>query len=1296
MFLGGKPIEVLGKLYYRTAGGDLIDLPSDMTAAQVIQLEADARAAITKVGKGPPPQPVPDVKKLDKKEDKKTKLKPFAKGKKPGAAGKGGGKPKAGGSPSLSKVGPGKVAQYLAAKAAPIMAKGFARMQQLRTSQQKHDEAADKRTQAEASVVIPASEGQSKSNSAQVTVVGDRPAPKVDADKGKQTLQATLRENMPRKIEDVDNFKRDMKGQHTGAEVLKTMQGDKSAVVSTFQDMGHTPPPAPREHEPVALPPTEIAPATGPMNLGKDGIAPLQKEHTDLSNYTNEGDKKLTEEGVTQEQLNMVDSGDLATANKEKKGMETAAKNEPIAVQKFAQEQEKNVEKDLKQEETKRRADMNAKRKAGLGATRNKQQGAKSELEKKREEVAKKINGIYTTAQDKVKKRLADLETQSMKRFDDGNDKATKVFENEVNRDIEAFKDDRYSGWFGWARKIRDWIKGIDDLPAIKAIFDRNREKFVATINKLVENISADNKRVVQECKDELQRARTEIKEYVDKLGPSLKDIGKKAADEMSSKLDELDKFVAKKEEDLQNKLKDKQTAAIKAIDEKIEKMKEAMAGALAKLGKLLLWAAKKFFTWALEKFGFSLSTIDSIINKGAAVLKAIFTKPIQFVKNLVRAAINGFKNFGKNFPKHLKDALFEWLTDSLKGVKLPQTWDLKGIVSVALQMIGISKAEVRSVMVEVMGEPTVAHLERTFTLAKTLITEGPMAAWEQLKGMVSDLSDAFVQAVKDYIQQKIIEQAIVTVLAIFVPGAGIIKAIITIYDTIVFFIKKAKTIFEMIGSFLGSIAEIAAGNVGAAADALEKGLARGLVLVISFLASLARLSGITKAIRDAIQKLRAKVRGVLLKIAKWVWEKGRRLGNIIRGQDARSPEEKQRDLNRAVAELRPRVAELLRRGLPRPLLLARLALWRRQYKLTALRLERGDILAVINPTVNMYHVDEITLGAVLEPILQRAEARHLREELARPESRARMTRARGALASGELLPTGLTPIELGATIRGASSGDIPTFMSQTRGEDRRLRVMSVPAHPYTLAFVEKAEDRPSGHPPRFTSVRSVSVTHPTFQSEQPTHRLTYLERHLPGQTMPALGPGGINRWIAAHPGEPLHPAIAGLTAEVETARYPGNLAAHRLASSLAAPHVGATLAAMRDPRQVGGAQIIATPAEHVHGLMAGMATGDSARAAQARLTGQPLTSTQRRAERVRHGSYAVIFNTLRQALQQNPQNLLVAPGGPALQELAAQFERWLAASLPRQLDQTDEEVRRLARDLENRLFVFLRETRPR
>jgi hypothetical protein len=185
--------------------------------------------------------------------------------------------------------------------------------------------------------------------------------------------------------------------------------------------------------------------------------------------------------------------------------------------------------------------------------------------------------------------------------------------------------------------------------------------------------------------------------------------------------------------------------------------------------------------------------------------------------------------------------------------------------------------------MVAVMGEPVVAGLEKTFTLVKTLITEGPMAAWEQLKEMAAEMRDAFIDAVKDFIKTKIIEQAIQWLVSVFVPGAGIIKAIIGIYDTVVFFIQKAKQIAKMIADFLGSIADIAAGNIGAAAAAMERGLARGLSLVINFLAALLRLTGITAKIRGAIQKVRAKVDNVLAKVAHWIADKAKKVFGVVK-----------------------------------------------------------------------------------------------------------------------------------------------------------------------------------------------------------------------------------------------------------------------------------------------------------------------------------------------------------------------------------------------------------------------------
>ncbi len=868
-----------GKRMFKRQNGEMIELPPDMSIFEAIKIEMEALAAEKKLGKGPPPKPVPVIKK-DKKEPEKKKPKGDQKKKGPGdkGKGKGGGAGKA----AMLAVGKSLVSKYLVGKASPVLMAGIAKLAKLKMNEQTHEDAAQKLGNTTKAVVHPPSEGQAKSNTGQVGDVDAKPAPKPDPQKAKDKLKQSLEENIPSSIEDVDNFKKNKKGQHISSDVMGVVNTDKNAVTGTFNEVTATPAPAPPEQIPEALPPEEVQPATPGMNLGTGAVAPLQKEHTDVSNYNKEADAKLQEEGVSQEQLDMVDSGDLAEANKEKKDMKKKSVTEPAQITQFAKTETTKIDTDLKKEETKEKDNLKKQRKGALGNTAGKQKATKSALEKKREEVAAKINLIYTTAQTSVKKKLDNLETAAMKKFDDGNAAASKEFEDNVKREIDAFKDRRYSGFWGWAKKAKDWLLGMDDLPEVKAIFDNNRAAFVGKIDKLVAEIGEENKRVVQECKDELANAKKQIKEYVDKLGPDLKDAGKKAQDEMNEKLEELDKFVAKKEEELQNKLKDKQQAAIKAIDEKIEKMKEAMSGALSKLGKLLLLAAKKFFTWALEKFGFSLADIEGIINKGAAVLKAIFTQPIKFVKNLMNAALTGFKNFGKNFLKHLQDALFEWLTGSLEGLVLPKTWNAQGILGLLLQMIGISYQNIRKHMVTVMGEPVVAGLEKSFTLVKTLITEGPMAAWEQLKEMAGEMKEAFIEAVKDFIKMKIVEQAIQWLVSLFVPGAGIIKAIVGIYDTVMFFIQKAKTIMQMVGNFLSSISDIAAGNIGAAADAMENGLARGLSLVINFLAALLRLNGITAKIKAALEKIRAKVDGVMHKVAVWIKDKaGKMFGGI-------------------------------------------------------------------------------------------------------------------------------------------------------------------------------------------------------------------------------------------------------------------------------------------------------------------------------------------------------------------------------------------------------------------------------
>jgi hypothetical protein len=71
-----------------------------------------------------------------------------------------------------------------------------------------------------------------------------------------------------------------------------------------------------------------------------------------------------------------------------------------------------------------------------------------------------------------------------------------------------------------------------------------------------------------------------------------------------------------------------KLTAKIRAVLVKITGKVENMMVKVAKLGKLLLEAAKKFFTWALQKFGYSLREIEGIINKGAKSSKPSSPSP--------------------------------------------------------------------------------------------------------------------------------------------------------------------------------------------------------------------------------------------------------------------------------------------------------------------------------------------------------------------------------------------------------------------------------------------------------------------------------------------------------------------------------------------------------------------------------------------------------------------------------------------------------------------------------------------
>jgi hypothetical protein len=755
----------------------------------------------------------------------------------------------------------GTVGKDLSDASAFACAKADEKATNLAENEQTHDNADQKQQQTDGAVVPPTQEGQALSNTEQVAGLDAAAPPQTDKEAARRTMTASLGEAMPTSIEAVNEFESQGKAQVVGNQVLGAVSADVGAVQDKYNDIEQPAAPKPVE-ESTALPAEEVAPVTPSLHLGKGAVPALQPQHTNVKAFDQQSDNLLQSEGISDEQLNMVDTGDLAEANKERKGLKKKTAEEPSKIQKEAKSQTLQVEKDLQQEEVKGKSQMRQKRKGGLNDTRGKQQKTKSDLEKKREEVTAKINGIYERAKKSVTNKLSNLEKLNLVAFDVGQQVASTTFEREVKRDISVWKVKRYSGVFGGVKWLRDALLGIDEFPEVKQALTRGRENYIKRIDTLIVAIDKENQRVIKECKQELANAQQEIQDYVKKLGPALKSTGQAALKEMKSKLAEMDKFIDEQKDKLREKLCSKREEAIKAIDKKIEKMKEEMSGALSKLGNLILEALVKFFKWALEKAGYSSEKLMEIINKGKVVLKKIVTSPGEFFGNLAKAVKGGVDNFKNNIQKHLIAGVVGWLTGAMSdaGLQLPTTWDVKGIFFLLLQILSLTKDAIFKKLGDKIGRPIVDAAMNMAGFVKRVVDEGPMALWDMLKEQAETLKEKVMETIRNWISMEMIKQGVIKLVSMLNPVGAIVQLIIGIYNAVMFFVENWSRIVEFVKTVFGSIADIALGRLGGAMTAIEKALGMTIPIILNFIARLLGLSGIGKAIRKAIDTVRAPI----------------------------------------------------------------------------------------------------------------------------------------------------------------------------------------------------------------------------------------------------------------------------------------------------------------------------------------------------------------------------------------------------------------------------------------------------
>jgi hypothetical protein len=298
---------------------------------------------------------------------------------------------------------------------------------------------------------------------------------------------------------------------------------------------------------------------------------------------------------------------------------------------------------------------------------------------------------------------------------------------------------------------------------------------------------------------------------------------------------------------------------------------------------------ALQFVTWAGQTMWTLLEIIFDVVSPGAlayikktgAALKSILKNPLPFVKNLVRAAKLGFEQFKDRFGTHLKAGLIDWLTGSLEGVYIPKALTLPELGKFAMSVLGVSWPQIRAKIVKALGphgELIMKGLETTFDIVVALVTGGPSAAWELIKEKLTDLKDQVISGIISFVTNTIVTKAIPKLISMFIPGAGFISAIISIYDTVMVFVEKISKIIQVVKAFIDSIVSIAGGNITAAANRVESILAKLLSLSISFLAGFLGLGKITDKIKEVIEKIRATVDKAIDGAIKWIVDKAKSL----------------------------------------------------------------------------------------------------------------------------------------------------------------------------------------------------------------------------------------------------------------------------------------------------------------------------------------------------------------------------------------------------------------------------------
>jgi hypothetical protein len=746
----------------------------------------------------------------------------------------------------------GKSTAHSEASAAPsphkAIAPAIAAVRQRAAHARTHRPAGVPVASAQAAAIAPETEKKRAAAAQTVTNLGEasnktKPVPR---DEFKKKLKAAIEAATPKpKTEaaadklmksgaaDANNT---MRGQLTSERdaatgPLKSQSEPAAAVDPSTQT---APPHTPLQPEPLGAPPA-------PVSSASVAPAPLPAEQLDYSSDREPTDRAMAENNVTKEQLekgNEPAFGQTLKARADVEQHEAGIEARYRKVEKNAQDHAQNA---AQAELAKGLGGMHGSRLLHVGDVVGKQVGTAAKNAAERQAITAKINEIRDKTRSDVAEILTSMETGAANLFEIGLGLAEQAY--------AATFDEEKGGVGTW---LTTWGDDWEEL--IENSLGKAREAYLRQVDGAIDMVVALVDGKLASAKARVVEGRKKVEDFRNGLDTSVQHFADEAVEAVTADFDALDAEVDQRRDALVDKLAQQYKASYERMSAMEDKLREENKSLWQRIYDATVGLIKKIIAFKDMLLG--------ILKKAAGVIADIISDPIGFLGNLVSGLMQGLKNFMSNIGEHLKKGLMEWIFGALSGagLKLPDSFDLKGIISIVLQVLGLTYANFRARAVGIVGEPVVAALEKAAEVFKIIATEGISGLWRFIKEKVEDLKSMVMDTIFDFIKEKVLIAGVTWIIGLLNPASAFFKACKAIYDIVMFFIERGSQIIDLVNAVIDSIAAIAKGSIGVAATMVENALAKAIPVAIGFLASLLGLGDISGTIRKTIEKAQAPV----------------------------------------------------------------------------------------------------------------------------------------------------------------------------------------------------------------------------------------------------------------------------------------------------------------------------------------------------------------------------------------------------------------------------------------------------